>query len=109
MRPFKLELEAGETESAWLKLDYEIVPFDVGLFVEEPSGATLTAGIVQYTMVDPEAETPTAEQIFDDATLTGLGASAYGTAPGVVRAVRLVATTVAGASVFLHILQGDRQ
>ncbi len=108
MRPNKLTLAVAATETAWFKLDWEQVHFEVGLFVEEPAGATLTAGIVQYTIVDPELSVPTAEQIFDDTTLTGLSASAYGTTPGPVYAVRLIATTVAGADVFLHILQGDR-
>ncbi len=113
MRPVVLEIEDGGTVSPWQVCDWEIAPFAQGLFVEVPAGSTLTGGVVQYTMINPNIEvtvppTPTAEQIVDDPVLTGLSASALGGNPVPVYAVRLLATSVAGGSVFLRILQGDK-
>jgi len=107
MRPQVTSDITSQTESVWLFIDWETVSFNLGLAVEIDSGSVLTAK-VEYTLLNPIEATPTAEQIFDDATLVSLTASAAGSQTTPVYAVRLNVTAYTSGTARLRLLQGDR-
>jgi len=107
MRPQVTADITSQTESPWLFPDFEISSFSLGLAVEIDSGSNLTAK-VEYTLVNPKDGTPTAEQIFDDATLVSLTASAAGSQTTPVYGVRLNVTAYTTGTARLRLLQGGR-
>lgn len=107
MRPQVTEDITSIDVSPWLTVDWEIAPFNLGIAVEIDGTPTLTAK-VQYTLVNPNDSTPSAEQIFDDADLVSLTASAAGAQTTPVYAVRLNVTAYTAGNARMRILQGDR-
>lgn len=107
MRPQVTSDITSATTSDWILPDWETAPFNIGLAVEIDSGSTLTAK-VEYTLLNPVDFTPTAEQIFDDATLVSLTASAAGSQTTPVYGVRLNVTAYTTGTARLRLLQGDR-
>lgn len=105
MRPIIISI-TSTTPSAWFPVDWQQVPFNVGLGVVLSDTPSMTLS-VEHTFddVNDASITPTA---FSNAGLTDITSSDNGNYSAPIRAIRLNASIYATGLATLTILQGSK-